>query len=159
MTVLNRRPGIASVTSLGVLSLAMTVVQLAAPQWSERTGLDLWNYPGLVADERDIYARSDELDAHHVRLYEQVEAAEHIAELVIDQRLTLAEAVDRIARINEDRPTFEAGLNAAYPEVTGKRHTIAAYIMHKVKERLKHDSTRLAQVQVRLESEFLQLAE
>lgn len=159
MSVLKHRPGVASASAIVVLSLAFTLVQLAAPSWSERAGLDLWNYPALLADEQATKQRRNELEAAQTRLHEQVDAAEHIADLVIDSHLSLANATDRTALINEDRPIFLSGLRGAYPDSTSDRKLVARYVILKVQDRLKNDPARSADVLGRLNEEFHNMPE
>ena len=159
MTVLNRRPGAASVTTLGVLSLAVSVAQLVAPRWSERAGLDVWNYSALVAEGEHEAARRADLGDVHARLHEQSAAADHVAGRVIDGRLSLAEASAEVERINADRPSFRDGLLASYPEATTHPRRLAAYVMHKVTQRLLDDPARRAEVLGRLQAEYARLPE
>jgi hypothetical protein len=159
MTVLNRRPGIASVATLGVLSLAVTAAHLVAPGWSRSAGLDLWNYPTVVADERAAIDRRVDLQATHDRFREQVEAADHIADLVIDGRLPLADAAAEVARINRDRPSFRDSLRCTFLDATTDRRRDAAYVIHKVSMRLSADPVRRDGVVARLRAEYDRLPE
>jgi hypothetical protein len=156
MTVL-RRPGIVSVAALGGITLAIGVAHAVAPEWSRRTGLDVWSYPELSTREREVEDRRKELQGVHDQLRRQVEAADHVVSLLIDGELSLGDATDEILRINQGRNGFIDGLRSTYPEAHTDRQLTARYAIRKAAEQLEGDPSRQAEVLARLEAEYHRL--
>ncbi|HJZ56466.1 MAG TPA: hypothetical protein VKE74_15985 [Gemmataceae bacterium] len=157
MTVLRRRPGIASVATLGVITLTLGTARILAPEWSRHAGLDVWNYPGLTDDLRATDHDRKELEAKHERLRCQIEAADHVIELLIDGELTLPAAVDEIERITQNRSGFPGSLRVSHPDASTDRQLIVRYAIRKAAERLAEDPAQQARVLARLEAEYRQL--
>jgi len=159
MTVIHRRPGAASVAALGVITLTVAAAHAVAPNWSQRLGLDVWNYSEYAADLRECTERRKELEAGHDRLLFQIDAGDRIAGLVIDRHLTLAEAADEAFQVNQGRSGFSDSLGFTYGNGTTARERYARYVIDRVRIRLEDcgESSRLAEVMPRLEAEYREL--
>ena len=98
--------------------------------------------------------RRKELEGTHGRLLRQIEAADHVVGLLVDGKLSLADAADEVGRINQGRPGFLDGLRSLYPAAVTERQLVARYVIHKAGERLEGDPARRAEVLARLEAEY-----
>lgn len=156
MPVSPRRTGAASVAPLTGLVLAAGLAPLAVPGRLRDAGLDFWAYPAAEADYRHQTGHGEKLDDHHRRRRVQVEVTHHLADELAAGRLSLAEAADELARLNDGRFGFAAGLGAAYPDAPGPRHRIARYAIDKGLHRLTGPDREAAAA--RLEAEYRALS-
>jgi hypothetical protein len=154
MTVLHRRPGIASAGTLATITLALAVAHTVAPAWACEAGLDVWNLPDLQATESAERVRHEQVARSHDLLNRQIAASEAITAALIEGELSLADATDELARVNQHRVGFHAILPLLYPEASTFRARVARYAIDRVHEQLASDPTREAAVLARLESEY-----
>ena len=89
MTVLRRRPGIASVAALAGITAALSIAHLVAPEWSRAVGLDVWNLSAAQAEWERIrhgaqLARRLGLEVHagHGLNFDTAEAIAALLEIV-----------------------------------------------------------------------------
>src|SRR5262245_27942575 len=107
MTVLRRRPGIASVAVLGGITAALLTAHAVAPEWSRAAGLDVWNISTVEDEFRATQDRRDELEAEHARLLRRVALADRLGTELIDGQIRLADAADEVDRVlGPDREQF-----------------------------------------------------
>lgn len=145
-----RRTGVTSFTTLVAASAAFVGVHLLAPQWARAAGLDFW----AVAEETKLQQQAGERrrEIEHVaeRLAEQIAANDGITAALIDDRIVFAEAVDRIAEVNADRPGFPGGLRSGGRFTATDRELWEYYTLDRVRLRLEGDPSRLAEVMNRI---------
>lgn len=158
MTVIHRRPGIASATTLTGITLAVALVHAIAPEWSRAAGLDVWNLPELRQSDADTSAQWEELRDAHDRLNRQVEASDHLVIRLIEGEMSLRVAVAELARINAGRTGFVTSLGCQHPEARTDETRLARYALHKAERFLERDPSRQAEVLARLEAEYAGLA-
>lgn len=154
MTVLRRRPGIASVAALAGITAALTVAHAAAPGWVRAAGLDVWNLTDLLAEQRDEADRKTDLEIYHEDLRRQVAVADRLRERLLDGGVTLAAAADEVLRANRDRSEFLMVLQMEHPGATTDRELAAQYLIHKVADHFHDDPSRRAAETGRLETEL-----
>jgi hypothetical protein len=157
MTVLRRRPGIASVATLGVITLTLGAARILAPEWSQHAGLDVWSYPGLQAELQATADDRTKLNAQHEQLWHQVEATDHIVGLLIGGEMSLPAAVDEIDQITHGRTGFLEALRFKHPDAVTDQQLLARYTIRKADEQLARDPDRRTRVIARLEAEYRQL--
>jgi hypothetical protein len=146
------------VTILAALVLLVGLAHTVDPAWSRRTGLDVWNAPAAEAVAHTASERGHDLDAAIDWAHEQIAASDHAVRGLIDRRVSLAAAVEELARINLHRDGFYNQLRWAHPPVTEERALLAHYAMGKVAQVLEDDPPRRAEVLARLGAEFLALS-
>lgn len=159
MTAFHRRPGAASVTALGVITLTVATAHIVAPNWSHQVGLDVWRYSEYIADHHDCSEHRKDLEAEHDRLRQQIEVSDQIAILLIDRHVSLADAADEAARVNEDRSGFISSLGCTYRDAVTTRQRCSRYLISRVRLRLEEtgESSRLVEIESRLEAEYRDL--
>jgi hypothetical protein len=148
-----RRAGTVSAAALSGLALTLGFAHAVAPAWVRRAGLDLWNLPSLRGDVGEYCHEASALEQKHDRLAREIETARHAAARLIDQRLTLAEAVDELAPVLGARPAFAHAARDRFGTETF-RQTVAAYVIDKAEELLEGDPGRRVEVSARLRTEF-----
>ena len=156
MAVLQRRTGIVSVATLSGLALAVGLTQAIAPDWSRSYGLDLWCSSDCIAEYHEGYDRlKDQLQSSET-LNRQMELSEYIASQLIEDQITLAEAINELEIINRDRIGFQDSLRTAYGDLND-RERLALYALAKVQRQLESDPSTQAIVLVKLEQQYLNL--
>jgi hypothetical protein len=149
-----RRPGTASVVVLLGLGGSLVAAHALAPEWSRRTGLDVWN---LSADEARLRAAIEdraEVEAFAERAARRREAANQVATKLIVGATTLPAAADEIAEIFYGDSTVALVFANAYPDAPTERHRVARHTIDRVKHLLEEDPVRCAVVVGRLEAEY-----
>jgi hypothetical protein len=149
-----RRTGLASVATLAALTLTVGGVHALAPDWSRRMGVDVWNLPCLEAERVQKDALGDELEAHGERTFRQIEASERVAAELAAGRVSLADAVVELERVNSSRSALLAGQRAFHPDAGDDRELVARYAVSKALRIFRDDSTRRTEVMPRLEAEY-----
>jgi hypothetical protein len=157
MTVLRRRPGIASVAVLAGITVALATAHAVAPEWSRAAGLDVWNIPAAEAERRELEDRRDDLEAVHAQLRVRVAAADHLSTQLIDGRARLADAADEVVWLNRDRDAFFRVLRLDHPSARTERELAARYLISKVADRFYDDPSGRAEATDRLEAEYRRL--
>lgn len=154
MTVLRRRPGIASVAALGGITAALLAAHVVAPEWSRAAGLDVWNAVAAETERRATEDRRGELEDLHGRLRQQMAVAEQLATRLIDGDIPLAAAADEVMVANRGRDAFYFVLQREHPSATTERQMAARYLIAKVKDRYYDDPSSGTAVLARLEAEY-----
>ncbi len=153
MTV-TRRPGAASAAVLLALGASLVAAHLIAPEWSRRTGLDVWN----AASANDLLLRAtDERDAVQTdadRAASRRETANQIAAQLIDGDTTLPAATDEMLEVFRDDVGMKCVLETINPDAQTERHRFARHTIERVKRVLPDDPARRAAVVERLEAEY-----
>ena len=94
MSALPRHTG---VVTIAAFIAAFALVNMFAPQWVQAAGFDFWHIDEALADLKQEDLRERELTATQDRLGAQIAANESIAFELIEGRISLAVAVERIA--------------------------------------------------------------
>ena len=152
-----RRTGIVSVAALAALTLTVGVVHAVAPDWSRRMGFDVWNIGEAEAEARDAAQVAHDLCRTGDLIGRQIEASGHVARALAAGRLTLAAAVEELARVNAARAAFLEALRCTNPSASDDRELLAWYALKKVWIELAADPSRQAEVMARLTGEFVAL--
>jgi hypothetical protein len=155
MTVLRRRPGIASVAALAGLTVALFVAaHAAAPEWSRAAGLDVWSLSAEDAMLRVEVDRRGDLEADHNLLRRRMAVADQLATQLVDGQLRLADAADEVVRVNRDRDSFFLVLSREHPGAVTERRLAARYLIAKIEDRFQDDPSRAAEATGRLEAQY-----
>jgi hypothetical protein len=153
-----RRPGAASAAVLFGLSTSLFAAHMIAPDWSRRTGLDLWNLPSLNAEFRAAADEQDKVSADAERSARRREAANQIAANLATGATTLAVATDEVVEVFQDEPGVKMVLASAHQVCPTDRDRFARHLIERVKRVLAADPDRRAAVVARLEDEFRALS-
>jgi|GEM_PF-1672255 len=151
-----RRPGAVSATVLVGLVLSLVTAQMVAPEWSQRTGLDVWNLPALDEQLRKAIEERDEMLVFEEQSIKRREAANQISKKLIEG-LPLAVGTDEMMEVYQNDHGVMITLETMHPRLPTMRHRIARFAIDRVKLRLKDDPKRCQVVTDRLEVEFKQL--
>ena len=149
-----RRPGTVSVTVLFGLSLGLVAAHALAPDWSRRTGLDVWN---LAAVERAYEVASEEraeVYAHEERSIARRRAATQIAVRLLDDPTQLPIVADELSEVFREDGGVRVVLRSFYPDAPTERHQFACHAIDRIRYLLESEPGRCAEVVARLEAEY-----
>lgn len=102
-----QRSGTASVAGLAGLVLTFGLVQAAAPEWANSTGLDVWNLSALAERVKATELQEETLATQMDQLRSEMEFAEHTSHRLANYSLSLAGATDLMEPILRQRSGFE----------------------------------------------------
>ena len=156
MTVI-RRPGATSATALILLSAALVAAHLLAPEWSARTGLDVWNLPSAKAELHAAAEERAEVNAGAERSAQRREAANHIAARLAAGTITLSVATDETMEVFRDDTGMPYILETVHRSAPTERHRYARHVIDRVQRILLNEPDRYAIVSQRLEREYREL--
>jgi len=145
-----RRAGATSLTTLAACVVAFVLVNAFAPQWAQSAGLDFWEMPSAMDQQRFENDRLRQIEAQSETLADQIAAGESVAVAVIENRIGFQAGVDQILEINRERPGFREALTSQYFPTTDWRALHERYLEDKIRHRLADDPTRLADVMCRV---------
>jgi hypothetical protein len=148
-----RRAGTASGATLSALVLGLGFAHFVAPRWSERVGLDVWNYSVAQDDARETGARADALETVRTKMRREIEIADHLAVRLAEGTLTLGEAAEVLAPMLRERPGFDTVRERHY-RAPSQRHAAARYAIVHTEIVLRDEPDRWAAVAPRLEAEY-----
>jgi hypothetical protein len=148
-----RRPGAASVTVLIGLCLSFAAAHAAAPEWSRRAGLDVWNLPAARAQFRESCQERDEMEARAEQMALRREVANHVAARLIDG-LPLATATDELMELLQHDQAFMSAFELIYSEAPSLRHRFALHAIERASRLLQDDPLRRMAVEARLRAEY-----
>jgi hypothetical protein len=153
-----RRPGATSAAVLFGLSSSLLAAHMIAPDWSRRTGLDLWNLPSLNAELRSATDEQEKVWADGERSARRREAANQIAANLAAGATTLAVATDEVLEVFHDEPGIGIVLASLYKTAPTERDRFARHLIDRVKRVMIGDPGRIAVVVEQLEDEFRALS-
>jgi hypothetical protein len=148
-----RRTGTTSAAVLSGLVLTLGLTHASAPEWSRRTGLDVWNLADTRASLREISEESARLGEESEQLRESIEAVEHITTRLIAGELTLSRATDLIEPLMRERPGFRWSAAMTHTAPTF-RLSVARYLIDHVQRTGQTDPSRLAESIAQLQAEY-----
>lgn len=151
-----RRPGAVSAAVLVGLVVSLVTAQMVAPEWSRRTGLDVWNLPALDEQLRRATEERDEVLAFEEQSIKRREAAHQITKKLIDG-LPLAVGADELMEVYQNDQGIMITLETLHPHVPTVRHRFAHFAIDRVKVKLNDDPKQSQVVIARLEAEYKQL--
>src|SRR5262245_30787824 len=151
-----RRAGTVSAATLSGLALALALAQLAAPDWTSRAGLDVWNFRAAVDFARSVRARNGELRAYEDQFHQELDLADHLTDRLAAGTISLAEATDVMQPILEARAGFDLVSRTHYHAPTPRKGA-ARYLILRVSRLLAGDPERWAPASARLEAEYAAL--
>lgn len=146
-----RRTGATSIGTLAAFAAAFLSVHLLAPQWARSAGLDVWELSDAAEWQKREQDRARDIDADLDRLADQIAAADAIATALIEGRMELDDAVDRVVEINRERPGFEVVLLSHYSGERTHRERVEQYLLAKVSSQLASNPSHRAEVLERIE--------
>jgi hypothetical protein len=152
-----RRPGAASAALLIGLSTTIVAAHVLAPEWSRRTGLDVWNLPALEDSYRAATEERSQVDAFADSMARRREIADHLAAELAAGRLALAEVADRMNELFADEPGWIVITDSLYPDSTTPRLRGARHAIDRATRNLENPA-EIAVVKARLVAEFRSLA-
>ena len=115
--------------ALGVLAGAAALLLWHAPWGADCAGIDVWNAAEVRRGER---TRERRIEDDWDELTQRIAAGDAVAIDVIENRLALNAAVDRIAEINRGRPHFVGVLQARYGPAASERELYERYLLEKI---------------------------
>lgn len=152
-----RRPGAASATVLVGLATSLVVAHAAAPDWSRRAGLDVWNVAAVEQERRAAAEQQDEVEARGERAARRREMANGLATHLAAGTLNLGRATDEVRELFADDPGITVSLSVSYPGMPTERLLFARHMIERT-SRLLDDSPRSAFTRARLEAEYREMA-
>ena len=154
MRSLPHRTGAVAFSIVAAFAGAFLLVHLLAPRWAHTAGLDFWEMDRAVEHLRSEERRTREIQVESDRVFCQVSVCDDLATALIDERISFADAVDRIDEITQDRQGFAEVLMAIHPQARTHRERLARYTIAKVQSILTDDPSRQVEVLDRLEVEY-----
>jgi hypothetical protein len=152
-----RRPGASSAAVLFGLAVTLVVAHVIAPEWSRRTGLDVWNLPSANSALRAATEEREEVEAFGDRSVRRREAANQISSQLASGTITLATATDEIMEVFHQDQGMPILLQSHFPAAPTVRHRFALHTIQRTKRFLSDDPDRCAVVTARLEKEYREL--
>ncbi|MBA4190419.1 MAG: hypothetical protein C0467_20725 [Planctomycetaceae bacterium] len=149
------RHGAVSVAALSGLVLALLGAELFAPPWTEKYGVDVWNLQAAREEARVNEEQAVVVEAQRVRILREIEVSGHTATRLIDEKITLLEAMAELEPILRNRTGFECAWPFDPPPTF--RHAVARYAITRVEAELRNDPERQALVCARLRAEYAAL--
>lgn len=149
-----RRPGTASAATLVGLCAALAAAHLLAPGWCRRAGLDVWNYPALVADREAADDERGEVEAKAERCARRRAAADQSAARLVTGDVPLAAVAADLLALFAAEPGSVSALGMYNPEVRDPRLLYARHAIFRACRLLAADPAREAAVRARLEAEY-----
>lgn len=153
MTV-TRRPGAASAAVLLALGASLVAAHLIAPEWSRRTGLDVWNAASANEQLRRATDERDEVQNGAERAASRRETANQIAAQLAAGHITLPAATDELLEVFHDDVGMKCVLETINPGAPTERHRFARHAIERVKLLPSGDPTRRTAVVERLEADY-----
>src|SRR5205085_1167253 len=98
-----------------VLAAVLTGVCLAEPALPEALGVDLWNLPVSHRLLRQEYRVSSDLAARDAAVLRRLELKAAVVQLLIEGRMTLAQAADEFSAMHGTDPVYWEMLRRCYP--------------------------------------------
>ena len=154
MRSLPHRTGAVAFSIVAAFAVAFLLVHLLAPRWAHTAGLDFWEMDRAVEHLRSEHQRTREIQVESDRVFCQMSLCDDLATALIDERISFADAVDRIDEITRDRQGFAEVLIAIHPQARTHRERLARYTIAKVQSILTDDPSRQVEVLDRLEVEY-----
>ncbi|MFO0803127.1 MAG: hypothetical protein U0791_08415 [Gemmataceae bacterium] len=145
-----RRTGATSLTTLAACVAAFIVLHALAPQWAHSAGLDFWQAAEEAEKQQQAKERRHEIDGLAERLSQQIAAGDAIASAVIEQRMAVDDAIDKLAEVNHGRPGFPEVLRTGEFFNAPERELWERYLLSRIRAKLDDDPSRLAEVLNRL---------
>jgi hypothetical protein len=137
------RSGTTVPLALVCLSVALAGIAGVAPQWTRASGLDFWNHGAEEAHLRTALEASQVWDGSFEQVIRRTEVTNQIATRLIEQRVTLDEALESVAAVLAADPDWFAFLRQHYrdtgvvPPSATDRDVMAAYLLNKVRRVLR----------------------
>jgi hypothetical protein len=147
-----------------VSALTMTVVVyygfvLACPERSHSLCLDFWNYFNEQKDMEESVRRSTELEKLNQLMVQRVLRKQGIAQAVIDERITLADASKQFLTLSLESPQSMTLIRSIYPAGSDEE-SCAMQILCYVHVCARTDPKKVApEVVTRLEMELKMMRE
>ena len=148
-----RRTGTTSAAVLSGLVAMFGLMHVAAPEWAQQAGLDVWNLAEAQERMRATTEESARLRDEVEQLRESIEAAEHLTTRLIKGEVTLAHATEVIEPLMLERRGFRSSASISYPAPTF-RLMVARYLIDHARRTLQSDPSRLAGLEVQLRAEY-----
>lgn len=152
-----RRPGTASATVLIALAGGFVAAHAAAPEWSHRVGLDVWNMPAVQDDYRATAEQEREIAARGERYARRAAAANQVAAQLLAGAIDLPRATDEVAALFADDPGAAVALLLAYPHAPTERLRLARHVIERTSRQFETAAQGRA-VMARLEAEYQRMA-
>ncbi len=152
MHLMPRRIAVASFGTFAAFSAAFLVANLAAPQWAQAAGLDVWTFDDdreLLRQEQD---RQRELVQEHDQLFVQFGAVNAVTQDLLEDRMDFPAAVETVEKIIRHRKSLNEVLILMYPQAHTNRERVAWYVISKIRTRLTEEPSRQADISCRLEA-------
>jgi hypothetical protein len=149
-----RRPGAASAAVLIGLSASLVVAHLIAPEWSRRTGLDVWNLTALEEQYRVAVEQRQDVVAHAEQAATRRATANQIAAKLIAGTTPLPVAADELAEVFHEDEGMRSVLRTMYQHSPTTRHMFARHAIDRVKGLLVDEPAHRKAVVARLEVEY-----
>jgi len=152
-----RRPGAVSATVLVGLATSLMIAHAAAPDWSRRAGLDVWNMAVLEEEHRVVAEQREDVEARGERAARRRDAANGIAAQLSAGTVTLPHATNQVRALFADDPGVATSLSVTYPNAPTDRLLFARHMIERTSRQLD-DSAASAAVLARLEAEYREMA-
>jgi len=146
------RPGAVSLAALAGIVATIFVADLVAPRWIQQLGLDVWNFQAVREESRLNEEHAIAVEAQRIRLLREVQVTGHTANRLINETITLEEAVDELEPIMRNRVGFECAWPHDRPPTF--RHAVARYVVNRVDAMLADDPEQREVICAKLKIEY-----
>jgi hypothetical protein len=148
-----RRTGATTVATVFGLTFGVALANAVAPNWTQRVGIDVWNLPSAIEDNRTADEELIALDKQAERLRWEMETGDYLATELANGTKSLREAVDEMEPILRERIGFLANLDIAY-HTSSLRQGVARYLINRIPNLNKLEGNRQNDALNRLEQEY-----
>jgi hypothetical protein len=151
-----RRAGATSAATLIGLTLTVVLVQAVAPEWLQRVGLDVWNYPAALAASQSANQDAAMIDEQKEQLFQEFELSDHVCNQLVAGELSLTAAVDEMEPIMRHRAGFDYALRV-WSSNLSFRQGVARYLIRRITRVNSAQPQHLSMTQARLECEYARI--
>jgi hypothetical protein len=148
-----RRTGATTVATVFGLIFCVALANGLSPNWTQRVGIDVWNLPTAIEENRTADEELIALDKQAERLRWEMETGDYLAAELANGTKSLREAVDEMEPILSKRAGFSANLDFAY-HTSSLRQGVARYLINRIPNLEKLEGKRRKEALCRLEQEY-----
>jgi hypothetical protein len=130
-----RRAGATSAATLFGLALTIGLADVAAPEWIEAVGLDLWDVP-TYNQEMESTAKSASSVAEEIEGSKRRQALkERLIDGLLSKHLTLREVTKEFLALNDSRPLCKLMIHTSFDGATDEEKTAQNVLFYAVRRK------------------------
>jgi hypothetical protein len=137
-----------------VLLLAPVAAVIAAPEWVDSVGLDVFGVQAFQQELNNELERERDLEVTSEEVRRRIEIKESLIAELIAGRRSLTEVSARFLELNRERPDYMESIRSTYPGNTDEERSVSNVLSYVEAELAGDDSPRAAEVMTRIMAEY-----